>query len=502
MPSTLVLATLLLVGSPSDDRPNILFIMSDDHAWQAISQYGADRNTTPNIDRIGTEGLVFDRYFVENSICAPSRAAILTGTFSHLHGVPTNAEKFDPTQPTFPALARAAGYQTALIGKWHLKSEPVGFDHYQRLIGQGLYYGTPMIRNGERIETEGYVTDLITELALDWLEHARDPDKPFILMVQHKAPHREWMPGPGHLHDFEGVDLPEPETLFDDYAGRTRASTLQEMTIREHLRPVDLKLEMPKWMMNMSESDRAAWEAAYGPRNQEFEALDLTGDDLIRWKYQRYAKDYLRCIAGIDDSVGALLDALDESGLADDTIVVYTSDQGWYLGEHGWYDKRWMYEESFRTPLLIRWPGVIEPGRRTSLLSQNIDLAPTFLDAINLPAPDRMQGRSLVPLLEATNDREVEDIGWRDALYYRYYESEGPHKVPRHEGIRTRRYKLIHFTDLDLVELYDLEEDPDEMTSLAEDPAYAAIRARLEECLAGLRVSYRVPGDAGSTSEP
>ena len=238
MPSTIVLASLLLAGSPPDDRPNILFIMSDDHAWQAISQYGADRNTTPNIDRIGLEGMVFDRHFVENSICAPSRAAILTGTFSHLHGVPTNAEKFDGTQPTFPALARDAGYQTALIGKWHLKSEPVGFDHYQRLIGQGLYYGSPMIRNGERIETEGYITDLITELSVDWLETQRDPNRPFILMVQHKAPHREWMPGPDHLHDFEDVDLPEPATLFDDYSGRSKASTLQEMTIREHLRPV------------------------------------------------------------------------------------------------------------------------------------------------------------------------------------------------------------------------------------------------------------------------
>ena len=491
---SLILVLLSLLGSPPDERPNILFIMSDDHAWQAISQYGADRNTTPNIDRIGREGLVFDRHFVENSICAPSRAAILTGTFSHLHGVPTNAEKFDGTQPTFPALAQEAGYQTALIGKWHLKSEPIGFDHYQRLIGQGLYYGSPMIRNGERIETEGYITDLITELSVDWLENQRDPAKPFILMVQHKAPHREWMPGPAHLHDFEGEDLPEPATLFDDYAGRTKASTLQEMTIREHLRPVDLKLEMPKWMMKMSESDRAAWEAAYQPRNEAFEALGLEGDDLIRWKYQRYAKDYLRCIASVDDSVGALLEALDESGLSENTIVVYTSDQGWYLGEHGWYDKRWMYEESFRTPLLMRWPGVVVPGRRTELLSQNIDLAPTFLEALDVSVPDRMQGESLVPILRASSDSLVEDIGWRDALYYRYYESEGPHKVPKHEGVRTRRYKLIHFTDLDLVELYDLESDPDEMTSVADDAAYAAVRERLERMLITLRSRYQTPG--------
>ncbi|MAJ46150.1 MAG: sulfatase [Planctomycetes bacterium TMED75] len=494
MPSTIVLACLLLAASPPDDRPNILFIMSDDHAWQAISQYGADRNQTPNIDRIGLEGMVFDRHFVENSICAPSRAAILTGTFSHLHGVPTNAEKFDGSQPTFPALAQDAGYQTALIGKWHLKSEPVGFDHYQRLIGQGLYYGSPMIRNGERIETEGYITDLITDLSVEWLETQRDPDRPFMLMVQHKAPHREWMPGPDHLHDFEGVDLPEPATLFDDYGGRTNASNLQEMTIREHLRPVDLKLEMPEWMMKMSEADRAAWDAAYQPKNAALESLELEGDDLIRWKYQRYAKDYLRCIASVDDSVGALLAALDESGLADNTIVVYTSDQGWYLGEHGWYDKRWMYEESFRTPLLIRWPGVIEPGRRTELLSQNIDLAPTFLAAANVPVPDRMQGESLMPLLKASSDESVEDIGWRDALYYRYYESEGPHKVPKHEGVRTRRYKLIHFTDLELVELYDLDLDPDELNSVADAVDYASVRARLEDLLVELRAQSQSPG--------
>ena len=494
MPSAIVLACLLLAASPPDDRPNILFIMSDDHAWQAISQYGADRNQTPNIDRIGLEGMVFDRHFVENSICAPSRAAILTGTFSHLHGVPTNAEKFDGSQPTFPALAQDAGYQTALIGKWHLKSEPVGFDHYQRLIGQGLYYGSPMIRNGERIETEGYITDLITDLSVEWLETQRDPDRPFMLMVQHKAPHREWMPGPDHLHDFEGVDLPEPATLFDDYGGRTNASNLQEMTIREHLRPVDLKLEMPEWMMKMSEADRAAWDAAYQPKNAALESLELEGDDLIRWKYQRYAKDYLRCIASVDDSVGALLAALDESGLADNTIVVYTSDQGWYLGEHGWYDKRWMYEESFRTPLLIRWPGVIEPGRRTELLSQNIDLAPTFLAAANVPVPDRMQGESLMPLLKASSDESVEDIGWRDALYYRYYESEGPHKVPKHEGVRTRRYKLIHFTDLELVELYDLDLDPDELNSVADAVDYASVRARLEDLLVELRAQSQSPG--------
>ena len=496
---SLVLLPLLgaeLQAEQEEEPPNILFIMSDDHAWQAISAYGSDRNRTPNIDRIGEEGIVFDRYFVENSICAPSRAAILTGTFSHVHGVPTNAEEFDGSQPTFPAIAQDAGYQTALIGKWHLKTEPVGFDYYERLVGQGPYYRPNMIRNGEKVVHDGYTTDIITELAVDWLEDGRDPEKPFILMVQHKAPHRNWMPGPAHINDMVDSELAEPETLFDDYSGRTRASTMQEMTIRDHLSKADLKLEMPKWMMRMTDEERATWDAAYGPRNAEFESLGLEGDDLVRWKYQRYAKDYLRCIASVDDSVGALLDALDELGLSDDTVVIYTSDQGWYLGEHGWYDKRWMYEESFRTPFLLRWPGVVEPGRRTELLSQNIDLAPTFLEIAGVKAPERMQGESLVPILTASDDEAVEDIGWRDALYYRYYESHGPHKVPKHDGVRTRRWKLIKFQELDEVEMYDLENDPDEMNSIAEDPAYADVRARLESLLVQLRADYDVPADS------
>ena len=314
-------------------------------------------------------------------------------------------------------------------------------------------------------------------------------------MVQHKAPHREWMPGPDHLEDMVDIDLPEPATLFDDYSGRGSASTMQEMTIKDHLRPMDLKLEMPDWMMRMTPEERAAWDAAYEPRNEAFRALELTGMELIRWKYQRYAKDYLRCIASVDDSVGRILDTLEAQGLADDTIVIYTSDQGWYLGEHGWYDKRWMYEESFRTPLLLSWPGVVEPGRRTELLSQNIDLAPTFLEIIGAEAAPRMQGRSLLPVLEAADDAEVEDIGWRDALYYRYYESQGPHKVPKHEGVRTRRYKLMVFPELNEVELYDLEVDPDELHSLDDDPAYAAIRTRLEDLLVELRNRYRVSED-------
>lgn len=485
---------LALAGTASvPDRPNIVFIMSDDHAWQAISAYGSNRNETPNIDRIANDGIVFDRYFVENSICAPSRAAILTGTFSHLHGVPTNAEEFDGTQPTFPVLAHDSGYQTAFVGKWHLKTEPVGFDYYERLVGQGPYYRPNMVRNGEKVVHEGYTTDIITDLAVGWLKDGRDPEKPFLMLVQHKAPHRNWMPGAAHINDLVDTDLAEPDTLFDDYSGRSRASTLQEMTIMDHLSKADLKLEMPKWMMRMTEEERSTWDAAYGPRNEEFEKLGLEGDELLRWKYQRYAKDYLRCVASVDDSVGRILDTLDELGLEDDTIVIYTSDQGWFLGEHGWYDKRWMYEESFRTPFMLRWPGVVRPGRRTELLAQNIDLAPTFLEIVGVDAPDRMQGESLVPILVAGDDAEVEDIGWRDALYYRYYESNGPHKVPKHEGVRTSRYKLMRFPELGEVEMYDLQVDPDEMTSVANDPEYAIIRERLERLLVRLRAEYDVP---------
>lgn len=494
--AVLFLATFsqgVLLGQDEKAQPNIVFIMSDDHAWQAISAYGSNRNETPHIDRLAAEGIVFDRYFVENAICAPSRAAILTGTFSHKHGIPTNAEEFDGSQPTFPKILQENGYQSALVGKWHLKTEPVGFDYYERLIGQGPYYRPNMIRNGEKVVHEGYTTDVITDLAVDWLRNGRDPDKPFVMLVQHKAPHRNWMPGAAHINDLVDEDLPEPETLMDDYSGRSPASTMQEMTIRDHLSKADLKLEMPEWMMRMTEEERATWDAAYGPRNAEFLEMELSDEDLLRWKYQRYAKDYLRCIASVDDSVGRVLNTLDELDLSKDTIVIYTSDQGWYLGEHGWYDKRWMYEESFRTPFIMRWPGVVEPGRRTELLAQNIDLAPTFLDVAELPAPERMQGRSLLPILLASDDQEVEDIGWRDAVYYRYYESKGPHTVPKHEGVRTRRWKLMTFPELDLVEMYDLQSDPDEMQSLADDPEYAGVRRRLEALLSEKRTEYDVP---------
>jgi arylsulfatase A-like enzyme len=464
------------------ERPNIVFIFTDDHGAQAISAYGSNRNVTPNIDRIAREGVRFDNCFVTNSICGPSRAVILTGKFNHLNGQTTNAHRFDGSQQTFPKLMQQGGYETAMIGKWHLKSDPTGFNYWDILIGQGPYYNPQMIRNGERVKRVGYTTDIITDLALDWLENGRDKDKPFILMCQHKAPHRNWQPGPAHINDFSDIDIPEPKTLFDDWSGRGTAASQQKMTVANHLSEFDLKLTPPR---NLTPEQLEVWNNAYEPKNKAFREANLTGDDLVRWKYQRYAKDYLRCIASVDDSVGRVLAYLDESGLADNTIVIYSSDQGWYLGEHGWYDKRWMYEESLRMPFIARWPGVIEPGTTNRDLAQNLDFAPTFLELADIEIPGDMQGASLVPLLKGQTPDD-----WRTSIYYHYYERPGSHNVARHYGVRTDRYKLICFYRLDEWELYDLEKDPDEMTSVYSDPAYAAVVDELKVELDRLRAMY------------
>lgn len=489
---------------PAAERPNIIFIFTDDHAPNAVGAYGsrlAQLNPTPNIDRLADEGMLFRSAFVTNSICAPSRAVILTGLHSHLNGVLTNAERFDSSKVTFPMLLRAAGYQTAIVGKWHLKSDPVGFDHWQVLPGQGQYYNPDFITPGGRVREEGYVTDLITDNLLNWLEEGRDVERPFMLMFQHKAPHRQWQPGPDHLLTYDDVEIPEPETLFDDYAGRTSAAQVQEMEIDRHMTlAYDLKLWPPldpderliraveNFRERLTPQQLADWDAAYGPGNETFHANPLTGDDLVRWKYQRYMKDYLRVIRSVDDNIGRLLDYLDESGLADNTVVIYNSDQGFYLGEHGWYDKRWMYEESFGAPLVVRWPGVVEPGSENDDLVQNLDFAQTFLDMAGVTAPEHMQGRSIVPLLRGERPAD-----WRDAIYYQYYEFPGVHAVQRHYGVRTDRYKLIHYYLIDEWELFDLQTDPDELASVYDDPDYAEVRAELEERLAELREQYAVP---------
>jgi arylsulfatase A-like enzyme len=468
-------------------RPNILFVFTDDHAYQSIGAYGSRINKTPNMDRLAREGMLFRNAFVTNSICAPSRAVILTGKYSHLNGVLDNVLEFDGAQQTFSKLLQKAGYQTALIGKWHLKSNPTGFDYWQILIGQGPYYNPPMIENGTQVKHTGYTTDIITDIALDWLKNRRDQKKPFMLMYQHKAPHREWQPGPKYMTKYDNMTIPEPDTLFDDYSGRGSAAKTQEMTIEKALNDLDLKLVPPK---DLTPEQRARWDAAYNPANEAFRKANLSGKELVRWKYQRYIKDYLRCIDSVDENLGRVLQYLDETGLAKNTVVIYSSDQGFYLGEHGWFDKRWMYEESLRTPLLVRWPGVVQPGSVNHDMVLNLDYPETFLDIAGVGVPADMQGRSLKPLLMNRTPKD-----WRRSIYYHYYEYPGPHSVRRHYGVRTDRYKLIHFYELKEWELYDLNKDPKELRSVYGDPAYAKIRDELNAELKRLRTLYKVPED-------
>jgi len=482
----LPLAGRAFAGPGTARRPNIVFIMSDDHASQAVGCYGHGLNRTPGIDRIAREGMRFDDCFCANGICAPSRAIILTGKHSHLNGVRDNEVAFDGTQPTFPKLLRAAGYETALLGKWHLKSDPTGFDHWTILPGQGEYYNPDLIEMGRKTRRAGYVTDILTDLAADFLTSGRDASKPFLLMLHHKAPHRNWQPAERHLRLYDQADFPEPPTLFDDYATRSRAALEQEMTIRDHMTlDSDLKLGPPPARMDAAQ--REAWERAYAPKRQAFERAGLTGDALVRWKYRRYLQDYLGTIAAVDESVARVLDVLDRTGLAGDTLVVYTSDQGFFLGEHGWFDKRFMYEEALRMPLLMRFPGRIRPGSVNDDMLSNIDFAPTFLDVAGLGKPGAMQGRSFLPLLRG---RRV--AGWPESVYYHYYEFPAVHMAKRHYGVRTRRHKLIHFyDDIDAWELYDLEKDPHELRNVFDDRAYAEVRRSLEAELARLRRFYR-----------
>jgi arylsulfatase A-like enzyme len=466
-------------------RPNILFIFCDDHAAHAMSCYGSRINKTPNLDRIAAGGMLFRNCFCTNSVCGPSRATILTGKFSHQNGFYRNGDRFDGSQQTFPKLLQAAGYQTAMIGKWHLESDPTGFEQWKILIGQGTYYNPVLIENGKKVTHTGYVTDILTDRALDFLKNARDPSKPFLLMYQHKAPHREWEPSPAHLTLFDDVTIPEPETLFDDYRGRGSPAHTQEMQIARHLNDRDLKLVPPK---NLNPDQLEKWNAAYEPKNRAFRERHLSGRELVRWKYQRYIKDYLRCVASVDENVGRVLDYLDASGLAKNTIVVYSSDQGFYLGDHGWFDKRFMYEESYRMPFLVRWPGVAAPGRTSEALVSNLDFAETFLEAAGASIPADMQGKSLVPLLAGGRPSD-----WRTSLYYHYYEYPAVHMVQKHYGVRTPRHKLIHFYEIDEWELYDLQADPREMRSVYADPAYAPVVAELKTELKRLRDVYQVP---------
>lgn len=484
------------VQASQQKQPNILFIFTDDHASHAMSCYGSKVNQTPNLDRIAREGMLFKNCFCTNSICGPSRAVILTGKHSHLNGFKQNGNKFDGSQQTFPKILRKNGYQTAIVGKWHLATLPTGFDYSEILIGQGPYYNPPMIRNGERVKHVGYTTDIITDLALDYLKNSRDPEKPFMLMFQHKAPHRNWQPGPKHLNMYDDVTIPEPANLFDNYEGRGTAAKQQDMTIAKTMTDYDLKLTPPR---NLTPEQLKVWNAAYNPKNEAFRKANLKGKDLVRWKYQRYMKDYLRCIASVDDNVGRMLDYLEETGLSKNTIVIYSSDQGFYLGDHGWFDKRFMYEESFRMPFMVRWPGVIKPGSVNEDLVSNLDFAETFLNIAGATIPDDMQGVSLVPLFKG-NAKD-----WRKSLYYHYYEfynnRRAAHMVRRHNGVRTKRYKLIDFYNIGEWELYDLKKDPQEMKSVYAEPEYAQVVTDLKAELKRLQTQYQVPDDTGSVEK-
>jgi arylsulfatase A-like enzyme len=480
------------------EQPNILYIMSDDHGYQAVSAYGAGINQTPNIDRIATEGVRFDKCYVTNSLCGPSRACILTGKYNHKNGFYDNqGRKFDGSQVTFPKLLRSAGYQTAIVGKWHLGSDPTGFDYWDILQGQGQYYSPLFISARGRRTEPGYVTEVITDLAVDWLEKKRDPKRPFLLMVQHKAPHRPWYPAPQKLADREEDKIPEPATLFDDYATRGTAAHKADMKISQMRPDSDVKLwdktsKARKFVYNrMDDKERAAWEAQVDPRLAAFKKADPEGKARTRWFYQLYMKDYLRCIESVDDSVGRLLKYLDDSGLAKNTIVVYASDQGFYLGEHGWFDKRFMYEESLRTPLVVRWPGVVKPGRVENRIVSNIDFAPTFLQAAGAVVPKEIQGRSMVPILR--DDPQAES---RKSFYYHFYEDkDADHHVAKHEGVTNGHTKLIHFYTLGEWELYDLDKDPHELNNVYGKPEYAKQQAEMTAELERLRKELEVPAN-------
>ena len=500
-------------ATDSERPPNIIFIMSDDHAYQAISAYDDRLIETPNIDRLAREGMLFTNACVTNSICAPSRAVILTGKHSHVNGKIDNRLPFDTTNVTFPQLFQQGGYRTAMFGKLHFGNNPKGVDDFMILPGQGNYINPDFITPRGDTTIQGHVTEIITDLTLDWLQQQENSEQPYMLMYLHKAPHRPWWPTPEKFAEFYEREFPEPPTLFDDYSGRGTAARTAEMNLVDYLQHMHDSKVYPETIAAMG--DRVAPQTAegptgpgafYGPYDRATEeqkaayrpTLDkiaadfrenwpsMTDREKMQWKYQRYMQDYLASISLVDDNIGRLLDYLDETGQAENTIVIYTSDQGFYLGEHGWFDKRFIYDESFKTPLLVRWPGHVAPGSVRTEMVQNLDYAQTLLDAAGLPQPADMQGESLMPLL--TGDTTAWE---RDGVYYHYYEYPAVHMVKRHYGIVTEDYKLIHFyDDVDEWELYDRKADPREMQNVFDDPAYADIVDRLKKELTDMRAYY------------
>ena len=481
---------------------NIVFIMSDDHSYQTISAYDKRFISTPNIDWLADNGVKFQESFVANSLSGPSRACMLTGKHSHANGFTDNSKTFDGGQQTFPKLLQKQGYQTAMIGKWHLTSLPTGFNYWDILIGQGDYYNPDFLSNGKKIRRPGYVTNIIADMAIDWMENKRDKNKPFCLLMHNKAPHRVWNPDTCDLRLYDDVTYPLPKTFYDDYAGRLAAQK-QEMSIIKDMDLVyDNKMAdkeneihtttgLEQWgrgnYKRMTPSQRAQWDSYYDPIIKKFKEDKLSGKALAEWKYQRYMHDYMRVIHSVDRNVGRVIEYLRQHGLLDNTMIVYTSDQGFYMGEHGWFDKRFMYEESFRTPLLVYYPG----GKHGVVkeMVQNIDYAPTFLDVAGAKVPSDIQGRSFLPLLEGKKP-----ANWRQSLYYHYYEYPAEHSVCRHYGIRTKRYSLMHFyNDINAWELYDLKKDPDQMHNIYGKPGTEKLTKNLKKQLLQLQVQYDDP---------
>ena len=497
-------AGLTACGDKAPKQPNIIFIMTDDHTTQAISCYGGNLVQTPNIDRIANEGMRMDNVYATNALSGPSRACILTGKLGHVNGFMTNDDTFDGDQQTLPKLLQTTGYQTAIIGKWHLISEPQGFDYWSILAGryqgqQGLYYRPTFWENGEMIEEEGYVTDVITDKVIKYLD-GRDKSRPFFVMMHEKAPHRNWMPAPRHLGIFNDTVFPEPDNLFDDYSTRTSAAHEQDMSIEKTLQDEwDLKLSTREEILGnphnrlhnvysrMPEDVMDKWDSVYAGRIAEFRSGKLKGDELVRWKYQQYLRDYLATTLAVDENIGRLLDYLEEIGELDNTIIVYTSDQGFFLGEHGWFDKRFMYEECERMPFVVRYPKAIKAGSTSSALCMNIDFAPTFLDFAGVEIPEDIQGESFRVVLENGGETPSD---WRKAVYYHYYEYPAEHSVKKHRGVRTQDYKLLEFYEENEWELYDMAADPHEMNNVYDDPTYAAVRDSLVTLLAATREVY------------
>ena len=490
-----------------EKRPNILFVFTDDHAPHAIGAYNGwlkGVNPTPAIDKLAEEGMVFVNSFCTNSICGPSRAVIQTGKHSHKNGFMNNGNAFDWNQQTFPKLLQKAGYQTAIYGKSHLKGQPLGYDDWAILPGQGLYYNPDIIFPDKKRRIKGHCTDVVTNLAVEWLNKKRTDAKPFLLMVQHKAPHRNWMPALRHLPLYDDIKIPEPPTLFDKWADNAPGARLQELEIDRHMdlnydlfvdltpdfnqEPSQKAQDRSAWrnMKRMTPNQINTWRSHYEPRDAAFKKAKLSGKDLVRWKFQRYAKNYLRCVKGVDESLHTLQEELRKLGLDKNTIVIYSSDQGFYIGDHGWYDKRWMYEESLKMPLIVKWPGTIKAGSKEVEMVQNLDYAQTFLDLAGAPQPKDMQGRSIVPLLKG---KKLDN--WRKEIYYHYYEYPSVHMVPRHYGIRTNRYKLMHFYEFgDEWEMYDLKKDPDEVTNLYGKKEFLELQKSLKKKLKNLQKFY------------